>query len=220
MRVEGEKIDDLLIEAVGTSIDGPKGILGQAGPTHVRLGSLIPAKGQMEFDRSDLARMEGDGSLQSVIVHEMGHVLGLGTLWKHKGLLQGSGTANPVFTGKLAMREFGILEGSNKPLPVPVENTGGSGTRDGHWRESVFGSELMTGFLDPGKNPLSRLTIAALQDMGYQISFNTADPYALPSHLHLSMMGVWGEDHQYRCCASGHRRRGAEPVILPESAIL
>ena len=220
VRVEGEKIDDVLIEAVGTIIDGPEGILGQAGPTHVRPGSLIPAKGYMEFDRADLARMEGENSLQSVIVHEMGHVLGLGTLWEDKGLLQGAGTANPVFMGPIAMREFGILEGSNQPLPVPVENTGGPGTRDGHWRESVFGNELMTGFLNPGKNPLSRLTVAALQDMGYEISFDVADTFALPSHLHLAMMGVWVEEHQHRCCACGQRRRGAGPIILPKSAIL
>jgi predicted Zn-dependent protease len=36
---------------------------------------MIPAKGRMEFDRADLARMEADGSLTSVIVHEMGHVI-------------------------------------------------------------------------------------------------------------------------------------------------
>jgi hypothetical protein len=217
--VEGEKIDDLLIEAVGTLIDGRDGILGQAGPTHIRPGSLIPAKGYMEFDRADLARMEGDGNLLSVIVHEMGHVLGLGTLWRQKGLLKSTGTANPVFIGQTAMREFGILEGNNQPLPVPIENTGEPGTREGHWRESVFGNELMTGFINSGKNPLSRLTVAALQDMGYQITFDAADPYALPSHLHLSMMGIWAEEHQHRCCACGYQRRGAEPIILPESAV-
>ncbi|MFJ3307313.1 hypothetical protein ACIPSA_30270 [Streptomyces sp. NPDC086549] len=34
--VDGEVIDDLLILAQGRPIDGPGGILGQAGPTHVR----------------------------------------------------------------------------------------------------------------------------------------------------------------------------------------
>jgi hypothetical protein len=29
---------------------------------------------------------------------------------------------------------------------VPVENSGGSGTRDAHWRESEFGNEVMTGY--------------------------------------------------------------------------
>ena len=35
----------------------------------------------MSFDTADLARMEADGSLTDVILHEMGHVLGFGTLW-------------------------------------------------------------------------------------------------------------------------------------------
>lgn len=146
--------------------------------------------------------------------------LGIGTIWTELGLLQGAGTANPVFTGQRAMREFGVLAGMNGPTPVPVENTGGDGTRDGHWRESVFGSELMTGFLNPGPNPLSRVTVAALQDMGYKINFDTANPFALPSHLQLSMMGVWGEDHFHRCCASGYRRRGSGPIVLHKSAML
>jgi hypothetical protein len=220
MKVDGEKIDDLLIEAVGTLIDGESGILGQAGPTHIRPGSQIPVKGKMEFDRSDLARMEGDGSLTSVIVHEMGHVIGIGTLWEMMGLLEGAGTANPVFTGAKAMREFGVLTGTNSPTPVPVENTGGDGTRDGHWRDSVFGNELMTGFLSPGTNPLSRVTAASLQDMGYTVDLDAAQPYALPSHLMLSMMGVWADTAQSRCRASGYRRRGASPRVLPKTAIV
>jgi hypothetical protein len=220
VRVDGEKVDDLLIEAVGTLIDGESGILGQAGPTHIRPGSMIPAKGRMEFDRSDLARMEADGSLTSVIIHEMGHVIGIGTLWEDMDLLQGRATANPVFTGAKAMREFGVLTAENAPTPVPVENTGGSGTRDGHWRDSVFGNELMTGFLSPGTNPLSRMTAASLQDMGYKVDLDAAQPYALPSHLHLSMMGVWADAPEFRCHAAGYRRRGAGPMVLPKSAIV
>src|SRR5918993_4888913 len=37
--VGGELIDDLLIEAKGIPIDGPNGILGQAGPTNLRPAS-------------------------------------------------------------------------------------------------------------------------------------------------------------------------------------
>jgi hypothetical protein len=57
---------------------------------------------------------------------------------------------------------------------------GGEGTREGHWRESVFDTELMTGFDDPGRNALSRLTIASLQDLGYQVNYEVADAYILP----------------------------------------
>src|SRR4029079_3780054 len=49
---DGETIDDVLILAQGTDIDGRGGILGQAGPTVLRPASagtpaLLPARGVM-----------------------------------------------------------------------------------------------------------------------------------------------------------------------------
>lgn len=214
--IDGETIDDVLIEASGASIDGRNGILGQAGPTRLRSGSLLPVTGAMQFDIGDLARLEADGGLFNVIVHEMGHVLGIGTIWSQKGLLVGRGSPNPRYTGMNAMREFAALIGSNSPTPVVVANTGGAGTRDGHWREGVFGSELMTGFLNPGFNPLSRLTIASLEDLGYAVNYNAADPYQLPTALELAVMGV-GADHygHWSCSMCGHNRPGGlRPEIV------
>ena len=62
-----------------------------------------------------------------------------------------------------------------------MENTGGPGTRDGHWRESVHNSELMTGWIEGGGsvNPLSAITIASFADMGYVVDMSAADPYVL-----------------------------------------
>src|SRR5438874_787744 len=82
--VDGEVIQNVLILAQGVNIDGPGNILGQAGPTRLRPGSagsaaFIPAKGRMAFDTADLQQMESDGTLNDVITHEMGHVLGIGT---------------------------------------------------------------------------------------------------------------------------------------------
>ena len=64
-----------------------------------------------------------------------------------------------------------------------VENTGGAGTADAHWRESVFGNELMTGFVDAGVNPLSRVTVASMGDLGYTVNLADADPYTLAPGL-------------------------------------
>ncbi len=47
-------VDDLVIDASGEFIDGQSGILGSAGPTLLRSGSLIPARGIMKFDSADL----------------------------------------------------------------------------------------------------------------------------------------------------------------------
>jgi hypothetical protein len=72
---------------------------------------------------------------------------------------------------------------------VPVENTGGPGTREGHWRETVFRNELMSGFIAQPGNPLSRLTVASLADLGYQTDLDAAEPYVLPNLLALAEDG-------------------------------
>jgi hypothetical protein len=219
--VEGEIIDDIVIEARGTRIDGPGRILGQAGPTVLRPRTLLPAKGMMEFDVGDLAQLEFEGDLQSVILHEMGHVLGLGTIWRQLRLLRGSGTANPVFVGQNSMREFSALIEVDQPTPVPVENRGGPGTAGGHWRESVFGNELMTGFLSGTDQPFSRLTIACFQDLGYQVDYTVANSYILPTALQLAMMGIGADPHHAMTCSMcGCRMRRTEPIVLPESALV
>jgi hypothetical protein len=191
--VDGELVDDVLILAQGKAIDGVGKILGQAGPSRLRpsgigAGSLLPAKGRMTFDSADLASMEQKGTLIDVITHEMGHVLGIGTIWQDSDLLDGAGTQNPLFTGEGAMAEYGELRGGG-PRPVPVENTGGPGTADGHWRESVFRNELMTGFVSTPGNPLSRVTVASLADLGYTVDLDAADRYELPDLFAIAEAG-------------------------------
>jgi hypothetical protein len=191
--VSGETIDDLLILAQGSAIDGPGKILGQAGPDFLRptnagKAAYLPAKGTMQFDTADLAEMETKGTLDDVITHEMGHVLGIGSVWRYKNLLKGANTSNPTFQGKGAMKEYGVLKGG-KASPVPVEATGGPGTRDSHWRESVFGAELMTGYVANPPNPMSRMTVASLADLGYVVDLDAAEPYVLPNHLLLAERG-------------------------------
>ena len=181
VEVGGELIDDVAITAEGVTIDGAGRILGQAGPAFVRSDSMLPVTGMMQFDSADLDAMEADGSLVDVIIHEMGHVLGIGTLWEAKGLLVGAGTSDPRFIGPKAQQVYAKLLGESTPRPVPVANRGGPGTADGHWREDTFRNELMTGFLNAGINPLSLLTIASLEDMGYEVDRSAADAFSLPT---------------------------------------
>ena len=194
VRVDGEVIEGLLILAQGTSIDGAGGILGQAGPTHLRpakagKSKFLPVKGTMAFDSADLNAMQKDGTLKDVITHEMGHVIGIGTVWAKKGLLKDAGQATVRFVGKNARTEFGKLKKS-KAADVPVENTGGPGTADGHWRESVFRNELMSGFIAAPNNPMSRMTVASLQDLGYEVDLTKAEAYKLPNLLAVAAAGA------------------------------
>ena len=195
--VDGEVIDDVLILAQGAEIDGPGRILGQAGATHVRPANagdnaFIPARGRMTFDTADLEQMEQRGTLNDVITHEMGHVIGVsGLIWGFKGLLNGAGTENPTFEGRSAMEEYGRLRGDgSEPTPVPVENEGGPGTAGSHWREKVFLNELMSGFIAAAGNPISRVTVGSLRDMGYVVDMDAAEPYDLPNLLRMAEEGL------------------------------
>src|SRR5690606_11251653 len=83
-----EIVDDLVIFVLLENIDGPGNVLGQAGPCFVRDTTFLPAVGMMRFDIADLDQLDADGLLQTVIMHEMGHVLGvISSIWNARGLL-------------------------------------------------------------------------------------------------------------------------------------
>jgi hypothetical protein len=172
-----ETVDDLLLLIDFVTMDGVGKTLGEAGPCYIRTSSGLPILGYLKLDAADLANMEQSGTLDDVVLHELGHVLGIGTLWDNKELITGAGTSDPQFTGSAAIDAYRALGGVASG--VPLENTGGTGTREGHWRESVFTTELMTGWVGQGSNPLSAMTIASLQDLGYGASTAAASAYTL-----------------------------------------
>lgn len=165
---DNETIDDIIIEVAIAPIDGEGGILGQAGPRFVRNADALTVSGVMFFDVADLEFLEELDLFEEVIVHEMGHVLGIGTLWNFGGrtLRQGP-LSNPYFNGRTA-NVYWMAEGGTDF--VPIENMGGAGTVGSHWREVDLRNELMTGFLNLGENPLSRITAGSLRDLGYGTS--------------------------------------------------
>ncbi len=175
-------VDDVKILVKLEPIDGPGNILGSAGPCLIRNSNSLTIYGVMRFDTADLANLEANGSLDDVILHEMGHVLGYGTLWDAFGLLTGACTNNPRFTGVNAVAAF---TGSNGGTGnVPVDTTGGAspppcdnGTRDSHWEETVFRSEVMTGFITGVVRPLSLTSIQQMADLGYTVNPAAADPF-------------------------------------------
>ncbi|MBI3983015.1 MAG: Ig-like domain-containing protein [Gemmatimonadetes bacterium] len=181
-----EVIDDLVIFVTVEEIDGVGGTLGSAGPCYVRNTGQLPILGRMRFDSDDLAQLQITSKLGEVILHEMGHVLGFGTLWTSFGHLKNpslpsSPGADTHFDGPQAIASFDAVGGNTYSggAKVPVENSqGDEGTRDAHWRESVMDEELMTGFIEAvGLNPLSRVSVASLWDMGYEVNLAASDPY-------------------------------------------
>jgi leishmanolysin len=141
--------------------------------------------GAMILDSRDLEDIEAEGLLFTLILHEMGHVLGFGSLWPFQGLLADASLpptngTDPHFTGAQAIAAFNSVGGAGYTgAKVPVEDTGGEGTADGHWRESVFGNELMTGYVNLEQNPLSIVTVSSLADQGYVVNRVGVDPFSL-----------------------------------------
>ena len=69
----------LLIEATLDAIDGVGGVLGFAGPTLVWSDCpTVSLEGVMTFDIADVEILEDLGIFEGVILHEMGHVIGIG----------------------------------------------------------------------------------------------------------------------------------------------
>jgi hypothetical protein len=178
----GVNISGLTINASGTFIDGVGGTLGQAGPSPLGLrrqgGYWLSTRGTMQFDSADIAAMESNGSFMSVVMHEMAHVMGFGTLWALNGVYQtGSGRytgANAVAAARVEVNRPGLTF-------VPVELGGGAGTANGHWDERDGGVcctgftnssgqdatfELMTGWLNAPVF-VSQTTLQSFVDIGY-----------------------------------------------------
>jgi hypothetical protein len=198
-------VDDILIMAKIDSIDGPGNIIGSAGFCVYRTGSLLPLVAIMRFDSADLGSFSV-ARLRDVILHEMGHALGYGTLWPNPiavgfpgvGCLNNpSSNGNPAdtyygpganvnagFTCTQAVAMFDSVGGLNYALgnKVPLENLLGPGSSNSHWRESTLKTELMTPVISQAgtNNEFSALSIASMADLGYTVNLAAADAYTVP----------------------------------------
>ncbi len=188
-------VDDLRVWVTIDSIDGQGGAVASAGPCWARAiqftGSdliwMEAVLGRIRLDEADAAALEARGKLHSVVVHELAHTLGFGTLWELKGLIrnlsENAPNADTHFAGPLATAAFDAAGGTFYVggAKVPVESGGRPGSSDGHWRESVFETELMTPFLEPAQEPLSLVTIESLADLGYGVDLTRAESFTLSS---------------------------------------
>lgn len=180
-------VDDLRIFVAARDIDGADGTIASTWASEIRLIGWLPILAQIKYDTADLYR--GTEYFYSAMLHEIGHALGFGTIWRFLGLLQNpsqdsADRVDTYFSGGLARVAFNQAGGRTYTgRKVPVENNELFGV-DTHWRELVFWNELMSGFRwsdDTGIDPLSAITIQALADMGYAVDVSQADPYTLPT---------------------------------------
>lgn len=178
-----EVVDGVVVYLRAEAIDGPRNTLAYAGPCAVRDAAFggLPVVGAMTMDLADVTLLTGStGALaMDVLTHELGHVLGIGTLWDG-GLPVGdltqtiAGDVRFIGAGASAAAVRLGLSASVDEGAL-IEDEGGMGTAGGHWRERVFLGELMTGWINAAPNPLSILTVQALRDLGYAVTETGAD---------------------------------------------
>ena len=176
----GRQVDDIVIYVQagllgGPPSDGPGNTLANAGPTAFRpagdANPYLPYVAEVGIDMSDVG--DFSNQLTSILIHEFAHALGFTTVAQDLALIAGT-----EFVGANAVREYQrFVPGATG---VPMEQGGGAGTAGAHWAEATFGNELLTGFIDPGINPLSRISVGAFADMGYTVNYAAADAYVPP----------------------------------------
>lgn len=115
-------------------------------------------------------------ALLNVLTHEIGHVLGLGTL-PSVAFLVGVPGDNARFTGANARTRMAAVGGRDTTGGVPIENDG----QYSHWRRASIPDEVMNlNVTGTGLIPISAITLGALLDIGYPVSLAAADAYRIP----------------------------------------
>lgn len=125
----------------------------------------------------------GNNISTDIVIHEILHILGVGSaaMWQNATLtVNGHNFLNRnVFTNM--GREYDTLVnsgaingtvGGNIPLSDNHDSEADGGA---HLDEGIFDTEIMTPIADRGQMFISRLTIAALDDLGFTVDYNQSE---------------------------------------------
>ena len=193
----GERIDDLRIYVTHVPNDFSGFVAGVAYLRAVR------ASGQTSIGCMALRPVPLlSRNFRELTLHEIGHILGVGTLWDDFGFgfLQAR-YGDTHFNGPLATAAFDYAGGQNYLGPkVPAERVVGA-----HWRASVFQTEFMIPYLT-GRGWLSAITVQSLADLGYSVDVTQADPYTLPAEI--ASIDSWDDRLSERLSLSTHVESG------------
>ncbi|MDZ8055269.1 MAG: pre-peptidase C-terminal domain-containing protein [Aulosira sp. ZfuCHP01] len=163
-----------------TSITGST--LAKGGSSNIATdsnGRLIPTSGYIKLSSSYLNTLNTTTNYTpDVIIHELGHALGLVGSLNSSAVNTSTGTYNAnTYAGWV----YGGLKGTFVQTAIPMTTGVGSDSDYTHWKEEVFGNETMTHVTKGAVGALSQLSLAALRDIGWNINYGVAQPYALPT---------------------------------------
>ena len=177
------------IQSMASVVRGPSPVPAQSTRTAGCRGPV-----EIVFDTADFNRW--GSRLRIAALHEMGHALGFDSIDEWDDLLVNSAVSTkqailvrprcptPTSPAPQPLAPSAEIASSYTGGKVPVENdtqTYSEGSWDGHWRESVFGTEVMDTVVSSASARLSKVTIAALADLGYRVDYTQAESFTLPS---------------------------------------
>lgn len=154
-------------------------------------GNTFPMVGAIVLNSTYLYGSLKEDHLYAVLLHEVGHVLGIGTVWNLAKspltLYQEDNKDKYYYTGTAALREYKTYFPTSELIGIPLEDDGGDGTEGSHPEEQMnrkidgtphpgLHDELMTGWLGSLAS-LSRITLGFLEDIGYEVDYSKADPF-------------------------------------------
>ena len=173
----GATTDGIVIYAGAKYLDGVDKLLGVAWTCNKRSAADSRAAiGIIILDMADINIRPAE--MRAVALHEMLHVFGFG-FWEERHLLSGFDTDSVAYHGAAGIAGCVAVGGATRCASgVPVQNVGGASRANSHWRDAVFGEELMTSSYKT-KPILSVMTVRSLEDLGYIVNPLAADPYTL-----------------------------------------
>lgn len=98
--------------------------------------------------------------MQNTVLHEMAHIIGIGTLWG----INGAVAANLTYIGESATHVW-VNDWGCKSSAPPVETDYGPGTAGGHWDEQWYDNSLpvLSNELNPRSNISAQILALALK---------------------------------------------------------
>lgn len=173
----------------------------QASPTR-QSGDPSIIGGKIEFEQSDLNTAIDNEIFEDLLLHEMAHMLGLGTKWDATDIDMQIDASTKSYIGANAVAAWRDI-GCTGDLPVASESD------LSHWNEKCLVNEVLTPTLRfRTKALVSSMTIGALKDLGYEVDESQQDAYGL---------GNLGDCGNYCPAARRGRRLGMQKdEVKPE----